>query len=147
MFIDCWDNYCYLLWSFKWLATPYHEDLENLLVFFRQSSLHISFEQHQTRFMYHHFDQCRFFYSSLNLPFIELSTQDVCFFLAHINLIFFGLCVSANFFFSLFSMEITFLYGNHISFILTIVINIGSDFSPFVFHLFCTFFIFKKYYF
>ena len=48
MFIDCWGNKSYLPCSFK-MQPDIMNDLVNLLVFFRQSSLYVSLEWHQTK--------------------------------------------------------------------------------------------------
>ena len=73
MCTDCWGNDFYLLWSFKWHATPYH-NLGNLLFFFRQSSLYISFERCWRNVPGSSPYPMQIIDSSLNITFIQLST-------------------------------------------------------------------------
>ena len=48
MDIDCWGNDYYLCGRLNEIQSHFMNDLGNLLVFFRQSSLYVSFKRHQT---------------------------------------------------------------------------------------------------
>lgn len=50
---------CYLPWSFKWHATPYHKWFEKFIFFRPYFFFYVSFEQHQ-KSQYHCLGQCRF---------------------------------------------------------------------------------------
>ena len=78
--------------------------LGNLLVFFWQSSLNVSFERHQTKFPASSPWSMQIFESTVNITFIQLSTRHDFLLFCHPIC----LCVLALVFVWLFSMQIPF---------------------------------------
>lgn len=93
--IDCRGNGCHLPWFFTWHATSYHKWLGKF-VFFRRSSSYVSLEQHHSKVPASSPRLMQIPKSSLNITFIQWSTPQDCFSLAHCNL-FFCFGVSAGF--------------------------------------------------
>ena len=109
MCTDCWGKDCPLLWSFKWHENPY-KWIEEFIRFFFQAVIF-------TCFVWKASEKApapspwteQILDSLLNITFIQLSTHHYCFFLAHVNLIFFYLFINVGFL-------LAFLYVTPISF-------------------------------
>ena len=109
-----------------------------LEIYLFSSSSHVPSEWHQTKVPASLLWLMQILDLSLNITFIQLSTYHDSFSLAHINLIFFCLCVSASFHFD-------FLCINPISFNLFLKV-LSQTLIPVLTHFFiCTFSIFIAY--
>ena len=113
-------------------------NLRNFLVFFRQLSLYISFEQQNTKILSSSPWSMQILDSLLNIFFIQLSTYCDCFSLVHVKLSFFSLFVSAAFFFAFLDVY-PILYNQFLTVHLQTLIPVLN----YLFCFFCTFSIFR----